>query len=152
MSDQATNAFKQWLSGRATENYTSEQLFKEGYAAALAAADERAKQTERLLKEVTHPTIHIRYYDWLAGLAQSDKDFITKMMLENNPHGLIMWAWSVSRELIRRQFTASEERKPALDKDGHCTICGCEVLEYEGGTPEEAIAAHKCPPGFTVKA
>lgn len=35
-----------------------------------------------------------------------------------------------------------------VDAEGHCTNCGLEVLEYEGGTKEEAIRAHKCPPGF----
>jgi hypothetical protein len=37
-----------------------------------------------------------------------------------------------------------------MDEDGHCTVCGCELREYHGGTDQEAIAEHICPPGFRI--
>lgn len=42
----------------------------------------------------------------------------------------------------------SRRRDAPMDADGHCTVCGCEVREYEGGTDEEAMRNHVCPPGF----
>ena len=37
-----------------------------------------------------------------------------------------------------------------MDREGHCTVCGCAVREYEEGTDEEAMRRHVCPPGFRL--
>ncbi len=42
-----------------------------------------------------------------------------------------------------RRRTVPRRRDARMDSDGHCTVCGCEVREYEGGTDAEAIKAHK---------
>jgi hypothetical protein len=48
------------------------------------------------------------------------------------------------------QRLVSRRPDAKMDEDGHCTVCGCEVREYEGGTDEEAMKAHVCPPAFRM--
>lgn len=35
-----------------------------------------------------------------------------------------------------------------MDEDGHCSVCGCEVREYHGGS--NPMESHECPEGFRV--
>lgn len=50
--------------------------------------------------------------------------------------------------LVQRMVSRRPDAK--MDEDGHCTVCGCEVREYEGGTDDEAMRAHVCPPAFRM--
>lgn len=45
--------------------------------------------------------------------------------------------------------TLPDHPRKSMDEDGHCTICGCEIRGYEGGTDDEAVVSHCCPPGFS---
>jgi hypothetical protein len=52
----------------------------------------------------------------------------------------------IGLKFLRRRTDAK------MDSDGHCTVCGCEVREWEGGTDKEAMRRHVCPAGFrTIK-
>lgn len=53
------------------------------------------------------------------------------MKMGENEDGLAKWHLLPRRDDARR------------DKDGHCTVCGCELDEYG-----ETEADHICPPGF----
>lgn len=48
----------------------------------------------------------------------------------------------------RCEFFFARRQDARMDADGHCTVCGLEIREWEGGTDAEALASHVCPPGF----
>jgi len=54
-----------------------------------------------------------------------------------SPHGF-------AGRFVRRRSDAK------VDTDGHCTVCGYEIREYEGGTDAEALRRHVCPPVFRM--
>lgn len=92
-----SDAFAEWNKS-AGSHRTPLDIFCAGHAAGIQAA---------VYPALSHPTIHLRYYEWLAALAHDQKDFIAKMMADNNPNGLLMWAWSVSRESARRELVGN---------------------------------------------
>ena len=46
---------------------------------------------------LTHPTIHMDFYEWLQGLSDQER----KHMAEWDGHDVAMWAWTQSRETLR---------------------------------------------------
>lgn len=46
---------------------------------------------------LTHPTIHIDFYEWLQGLSEQER----KHMAEWDGHDVAMWVWTQSRETLR---------------------------------------------------
>lgn len=60
------------------------------------------------LKHLTHPQIHIDYYEWLNKLQADPNSFEHKFMLKHSKsfadfHAIAMWVWSRSRESIPKQ-------------------------------------------------
>lgn len=58
---------------------------------------------------------------------------------------------TTSGPAVRPPRLVSRRRDARMDSDGHCTVCGCEVRDTEGGTDAEAMLRHVCPPGFRVE-
>jgi hypothetical protein len=52
---------------------------------------------------VTHPTIHVDYYQWLNDMTPFEREFVKKQCEEKNAHGLLMFAWSRSRETLKEK-------------------------------------------------
>lgn len=57
---------------------------------------EALEEAESIRKHITHPQIHVDYYEWLGGLTDFDRNFLKTA----SPTGIAMWAWSLSRERL----------------------------------------------------
>ena len=67
--------------------------------------------TKTLEHGVTHPQIHIDYYEWIRNLSVFNKKFIADQMQKQNADGLLMFAFSMSRELLKDKAKRNYEEK-----------------------------------------
>lgn len=51
-----------------------------------------------LMMGVTHPTIHVDYYEWRNNLNECERKTFEGLM--QNPNALLLWAWTRSRETL----------------------------------------------------
>ena len=64
----AEEAFKEWVAGRATENYTAQHIFKVGYEK--AKADARHAALTEAAEVAGNRSKHVKSYDYRLGCSE----------------------------------------------------------------------------------
>ena len=79
-----------------------------------------------------------------AALAQAERE----AMHDAGANVPVRRAASASPPVAGSMVMLPRREDARMDADGHCTVCGCELRVYHGGTDEKALAEHVCPEGF----
>lgn len=70
-----------------------------------------------LERGVTHPQIHMDFYEWSMAMNEQDREYFNRAVaLMINPVDVMMWAWTRSRETLKAKaqnakLTHGDERK-----------------------------------------
>jgi hypothetical protein len=84
---------------------------------------------------VTHPQIHLDYYNWLKTLSESDEKFLATATC----YGIAMWAWSRSREILKEK-ASTPSIKPMYKKDTERLYTDTDVVDRMKANLECIIA------------
>jgi methylaspartate ammonia-lyase len=73
----------------------------DGIVIAQSLTPDNADVIIKMFSRVSHPTIHIDFYEWLNSLTPYDRAFMSKYAELKDGKAIAMFAWSRARETLR---------------------------------------------------